>query len=128
MGRVGSNVNDDYEEEVPVARKRAPKKKPVPKRKPVPVPKKGKKGLKVPPHKSGKRGVIVVNGRPVTGEYVTPASKKKSGHQVKRTLYLPTVQLLLFKHPWPGVDVMTTIFCGICQFSPKKWRFTQKPI
>jgi hypothetical protein len=26
----------------------------------------------------------------------------------------------------PGVDVVVTILCGFCQFSTKKWRFSQK--
>jgi hypothetical protein len=28
----------------------------------------------------------------------------------------------------PGVDVMITIFCDFCQFSAKKWSFSQKPM
>jgi hypothetical protein len=28
----------------------------------------------------------------------------------------------------PRVDVMITIFCDFCQFSAKKWRFSQKPM
>jgi hypothetical protein len=31
-------------------------------------------------------------------------------------------------HLCPGVDVMITIFCDFCQFSVKKWRFSQKPM
>jgi hypothetical protein len=27
-----------------------------------------------------------------------------------------------------GVDVMITIFCDFCQFSAKKWRFSQTPM
>jgi hypothetical protein len=27
-----------------------------------------------------------------------------------------------------GVDVIITIFCYFCQFSAKKWRFSQKPM
>ena len=74
MGRVGSNANnDDDDEDAPIQRRRVQKKKPAPKKKATPVAKKGKKSA---PQKSGKRGVIVVNGRPVTGEY-KPASKKK---------------------------------------------------
>ena len=75
---------------IPAPRKRVQKKKPVPKRKATPANKKGKKAAKVTPKagtskagtskasnsKSGKRGIIVVNGRPVTGEY-KPAAKKK---------------------------------------------------
>jgi hypothetical protein len=28
----------------------------------------------------------------------------------------------------PGVDVMITFFCDFREFSPKNWRFSQKPM
>lgn len=88
MGKVEANNidNDDYS--IPAPRRPKKSRKPVKKGKKV-APKKSaaaaKKALKVP-LKSGKKGVIVVNGRPVTGEYVSPAVKKagKSGPVKKR--------------------------------------------
>jgi len=88
MGKVEANNidNDDYS--IPAPRRHKKSRKPVKKGKKV-APKKSaaaaKKALKVP-LKSGKKGVIVVNGRPVTGEYVSPAVKKagKSGPVKKR--------------------------------------------
>ena len=85
MGKVEANDidNDDYS--IPAPRRKR-NRKPLKKGKKV-APKKSaaaaKKALKVPP-KSGKKGVIVVNGRPVTGEYVSPALKKKTGPVKKR--------------------------------------------
>ncbi len=89
MGRVGASINADDDDEIPApTRKRKKKqiiKKPTPKSKPGPASKKGKKVLKVPPKYGGtKKGVIVVNGRPVTGEYVTPKKGSKSVPAKKR--------------------------------------------
>ena len=83
MGKIEAKIDSD-DDAPPRRRSTAPKRKrPAPKKKSGG--KKGgpasKKGLKVP---QKKKGVIVVNGRPVTGDPREYAMKKKSGPAKKR--------------------------------------------
>ena len=87
MGKIEAKIDSDDEDAPPRRRSTvSKKKKPAPKKKAAA--KKGgpasKKGLKVPQRK---KGVIVVNGRPVTGDPREYALKKKSGPASKKARY-----------------------------------------